>query len=116
MRHYLNYFLIKTSNFSIPNQSLYGRVLSPGHRMETRRVESQLRNHVGIMAFTMYEEVTEEADLEDEQVTDEGDYPDLEDEEVTFLCKCDGRGQGRNKRQLEEGLRWMVKEVRDFSF
>ena len=84
--------------------------------METRRVESQWRNHVGIMAFTMYEEVTEEADLEDEEITEEADYPDLEDEEVTFLCKCDGRGPGRNKRQLEEGLRWMVKEVRDFSF
>ena len=75
-------------------------------------MESQWRNHVGIMAFTMYEEVTEEADLvddlEDEEVTEEADYPDLEDEEVTFLCKCDGRGQGRNKRQLEE--------VKDFSF
>ena len=84
--------------------------------METRRVASQLRNYEGIEAFTMREEVTEEVDLEDEEVTEEAVYPDLEDEEVTFLCKCDGRGQGRNKRQLEEGLRWMVKEVRDFSF
>ena len=65
--------------------------------METRRVESQLRNHVGIMAFTMYEEVTEEADLEDdledEEITEEADYPDMEGEEITFLCRCDGRGQ-----------------------
>ena len=75
--------------------------------METRRVETQWRNHVGIMAFTMYEEVTEEADLEDEEITEEADYPDLEDEEITeeadypdmegeeitFLCRCDGRGQ-----------------------
>ena len=42
---------------------------------------------MGIRAFTIFEEVTERADLEDE--------------EVTYLCRCDGRAINMDYPNLE---------------